>query len=163
MGVQLRQRLLSLDRLQRHTRLERRAVVAAWSLAHLVSHHATAMVAVRQKIHSSQCSILPGHLSSDTSSPPISRSSVNPLRFIVCPSFRPDSNRSWRKIRRSHQESQFRGRFSFNQLKNTRPKITSYFDISILTNSPVEKYVYPLGRAVAGYNKINGSGALYNR
>jgi transposase len=27
--------------------------------------------------------------------------SVNLLRFIVCPSFRPDSNRSWRKIRGS--------------------------------------------------------------
>src|SRR5690606_31801211 len=32
-------------------------------------------------------------------------SSVNLNRFIVCPSFRPDSNQAWRKIRGSGQET----------------------------------------------------------
>jgi len=59
---QLGQRLLPLDRLQRFPCLERRAVVAAWSLAHIVSCHAAPLAAVRQKIHSSHCPILPGHL-----------------------------------------------------------------------------------------------------
>ena len=36
-------------------------------------------------------------------STPMICSSVNLLRFFVCPSFRPDSNRSWRKIRGSRQ------------------------------------------------------------
>ncbi|MEC9345809.1 MAG: hypothetical protein VYB54_06250, partial [Pseudomonadota bacterium] len=36
-------------------------------------------------------------------STPIICSSENLARFIVCPSFRPDSNRSWRKIRGSGQ------------------------------------------------------------
>ena len=47
--------------------LERRAVVAAWSLAHIVSCHAAPLAAVRQKIHSSHCPILPGHLSGTVS------------------------------------------------------------------------------------------------
>jgi len=37
-------------------------VVAAWSLAHIVSCHAADMAALRQKIHLSHRSILPGHL-----------------------------------------------------------------------------------------------------
>src|ERR1019366_2752314 len=59
---QLRQRLLALHGSQRHLRLECRAVVPAWSSAHVLSCHAAPLAAVRQNIHLSHCAVLPGHL-----------------------------------------------------------------------------------------------------
>lgn len=66
-------------------------------------------------------------------------SSENLARFIVCPSFRPDSNRSWRKIRGSRHNRKQRFAFSgwlyrqrnlvekfFNRIKHVRDIATRY-------------------------------------
>jgi len=63
---QLRQRLFALHGSQRYLRLECRAVVPAWSFAHLRSCHAAPLAAVRQKIQLSHCAVLPSHLSRRT-------------------------------------------------------------------------------------------------
>src|ERR1017187_4965326 len=59
---QLRQRLLPLDRGQSNLRLESRAMVAPCTSRHVPLPLRGILAAVRQGIHLSACSVLPGHL-----------------------------------------------------------------------------------------------------